>query len=278
MPIILLILFILIIIAILWAIKLKRKRFNEKLKSAVFKPAWILILQKNMGLYNKLPDQLRQKLHGLINVFLHEKSISGFNGLQITDEIKVTIAAQACLLMLNRDEDLYPSLHNILVYPDAFKSMQTTSDGTVQTIKESVRLGESWHRGHVVLSWQHSKQGGVIGDDGHNVVYHEFAHQLDNLDGAVDGTPVLDSSENYKTWVKVFWHEFSQLREMVSSNKATLIDGYGAESEGEFFAVVTELFFEQPEQFEKKHPELFKELIKFYHLNPLEWITKGSGH
>ncbi|MDH5394505.1 MAG: zinc-dependent peptidase [Gammaproteobacteria bacterium] len=260
------------IAAVVWAFKLKRKRFNEKLKSAAFNPAWILILQKNMALYNKLPDTLRHKLHGLINVFLHEKNFSGYNGLKISDEIKVTIAGQACLLMLNRDEALYPTLHNILVYPAAFKSMQTTSDGTVQTIQESVRLGESWHRGHVVLSWQHAKQGGVVDGDGHNVVYHEFAHQLDNLDGAIDGTPELDSAANYTTWVKVFGHEFGQLRELVAANKSTLIDAYGAESEGEFFAVVTELFFEQPEKFEKKHPGLFKELIKFYHLNPLEWI------
>lgn len=273
MPIVLLILFIIIFVAIVWFIKFKRKQFNEKLKTVIFKPAWVLILQKNMGLYNKLPEPIKLKLHGLVNVFLHEKNFSGFNGLQITDEIKVTIAAQACLLMLNRDQDLYPTLYNIYVYPAAFRSKQTVSDGVVHTVKETVRLGESWHRGHVVLSWQDSKQGGLNDEDGHNVVYHEFAHQLDNDDGAIDGTPVLDSSENYSTWVKVFGHEFSHLRDRVSSNKTTLIDSYGAESEGEFFAVVTELFFEQPEQFEKKHPALFKEIIKFYHLNPLEWMS-----
>jgi len=272
MPILILILFILFIIVVVWVFKLRRKRFNEKLRNADFKPAWVLILQKNMGLYNRLPEPLKHKLHGLIHVFLHEKTFSGFNGLEINDEIKVTIAAQACLLMLNRDEDLYPTLYNIFVYPDAYKSMETTSDGMVHTVRESVRLGESWHRGHVVLSWQHAKQGSVVDDDGHNVVYHEFAHQLDNLDGAIDGTPELDSSANYRTWVKAFGHEFSQLREMVSAHKKTLIDSYGAESEGEFFAVVTELFFEQPERFAKKHPELFRELIKFYHLDPLDWV------
>lgn len=273
MPIILLILFILIVVTVVWIMKFRRKQFNEKLKMAAFNSAWVLILQQNMGLYNKLPGALKLKLHGLINVFLHEKNFSAFNGLQITDEIKVTIAAQACLLMLNRDEDLYPTLYNIYVYPDAFKSTLTTSDGLLQTIKETVRLGESWQRGHVVLSWKDSKQGGLNDDDGHNVVYHEFAHQLDNEDGAIDGTPILDSAKNYATWVKVFEHEYAHLRDMVSANKRTLIDSYGAESEGEFFAVVTELFFEQPEEFEKKHPELFKELIKFYHLNPLEWMS-----
>jgi len=273
MPIILLIVFILLIVAIVWLIKYKRIRLHEKLKAADFDPAWVLILQKNMALYNKLSVPLKLKLHGLINVFLHEKNFSGFNGLEITDEIKVTIAAQACLLMLNRDQALYPTLYNIFVYPAAFKSMHTVSDGVVHTVQEMVRLGESWQRGHVVLSWQDSKQGGLNDDDGHNVVYHEFAHQLDNDDGAIDGTPVLDSAENYASWIKVFEHEFEHLRERISENKKTLIDSYGGESEGEFFAVVTELFFEQPKQLEKNHPELYKELLKFYHLDPIEWLN-----
>ena len=272
MPIIYLLIFILIILSVVLTRKFKRKRLNEKLKNSAFNPEWVLILQKNMALYNKLPYSLKHKLHGLIIVFLHEKIFSGYNGLEINDEIRVTIAAQACLLMLNRDEELYPSLYNIYVYPGAFKSMQTTSDGVVQSIEESVRIGESWQRGHVILSWQHSKQGGINKGDGQNVVYHEFAHQLDHEDGAIDGTPVLESAENYAAWSRVFSEEYIRLRDKMSANKQTLIDSYGAVSEGEFFAVITELFFEKPQLFDKEHPELYKELIKFYHLNPLEWI------
>ena len=272
MPIILLIIFILIILFVLWAIKFKRKRLHERLKVAVFNPAWVLILQQNLALYNNLPEPLRHRLHGLVNVFLHEKTFSGFNGLEINDEIRVTIAAQACMLLLNRDDDFYPSLYNILVYPAAFKSMQTTSDGVVHTEKEQARIGESWRRGHVVLSWQHSKSGAMDEDDGQNVVYHEFAHQLDHEDGAIDGTPVLDSAEDYQAWSKVFSQEYSHLREKILANKKTLIDGYGAVSEGEFFAVVTELFFERPQLFAKEHPELYEELTKYYRLNPLEWF------
>lgn len=272
MPALYIIIFALIILSVVLAIELKRQRLNKKLKSSAFNPAWVLILQKNMALYNKLPDPLRIKLHGLVNVFLHEKTFSGYNGLQITDEIKVTIAAQACLLMLNRDEDLYPSLYNIYVYPGAFKSMQANSNGVIHSVEESVRIGESWQRGHVVLSWQHSKEGGINNDDGHNVVYHEFAHQLDHGDGAIDGTPVLDSVEDYAAWAQVFGEEYTRLRDQIRANKTSLIDGYGAVSEGEFFAVVTELFFEKPRLFNKEHPELYKQLINFYHLNPLAWI------
>jgi MtfA peptidase len=272
MPFTVLILGVLFIFIVFVAIKVKRNRNRVKLKAAEFDPAWILILQKNLALYKKLPDTLKYKLHGLINVFIHEKIFSGYNGLHINDEIKVTIAAQACMLLLNRDDDFYPSLKNIFVYPDAFKSMQTRSDGLITTTEEIVRIGESWELGQVVLSWQHSKQGATSGDDGHNVVYHEFAHQLDREDGAIDGTPLLASADNYATWSKVFSEEYIRLREEIRTNKKSLIDDYGAESEGEFFAVVTELFFERPQLFEKEHPELYAELTKFYRLNPVEWF------
>jgi len=272
MPVILLVIFILAVLFVILGIKFQRKEFRQKLQAAEFKPAWVLILQKNLALYNKLPDSLKYRLHGLINVFLHEKTFSGYNGLQINDEIKVTIASQACMLLLNRDDDLYPSLYNIYVYPGAFKSMQTKSDGMLETIEETVRIGESWKRGQVVLSWQHSKQGARDDDDGQNVVYHEFAHQLDQEDGAIDGTPVLDSAENYQQWTNVFSEEFNRLRQKIIANKTSLIDSYGAVSEGEFFAVVTELFFERPRLLEKEHPELYDALRKFYRLNPIEWF------
>lgn len=272
MPITLLIILILIILLIWLGIKYQRRQRREKLKNTTFNPAWVLILQKNIALYNKLPEPLKHKLHGLINVFLYDKVFSGYNGLQINDEIKVTIASQACILLLNRGDNLYPYLKNIYVYPGAFKSMQTTSNGMVNTIEETVRIGESWQLGHVVLSWQHSKQGAMNGDDGHNVVYHEFAHQLDHEDGTIDGTPILDKAENYAAWSKVFSQEYTRLRKKITANKKTLIDGYGAMSEGEFFAVVTELFFERPILFKKEHAELYEELTKFYHLNPVEWF------
>ncbi|MCW9015019.1 MAG: zinc-dependent peptidase [Gammaproteobacteria bacterium] len=272
MPIILLIILILVILLVVLGIRFQRKRTREKLQAAAFNPAWVLILQNNLALYSSLPDTLKHKLHGLINAFLYEKTFSGFNGLEINDEIRVTIAAQACMLLLNRDDDFYPSLKNIFVYPGAFKSMQTRSDGMVNTVEETVRIGESWQLGQVVLSWQHSMQGAMNSADGQNVVYHEFAHQLDHADGAIDGTPVLDSAENYASWSKVFSEEYTRLRDKIAANKKTLIDDYGAVSEGEFFAVVTELFFERPVLLEKEHPELYEELRKFYRLNPVEWF------
>lgn len=272
MPLIILIVSILVIVLIGFGLKAYRRRVRERLRTAEFSPSRVSILENNLALYNKLPDELKRRLHGLINVFLHDKVFSGYNGLEITDEIRVTIAAQACLLVLNRDDALYPSLKNIYVYPGAFRSEQVTSDGLVTSIEKITRIGESWHRGHVVLSWQHARQGARSADDGHNVVYHEFAHQLDHADGAIDGTPVLDESENYRDWSRVFSAEFDRLRERIAANQGSVIDAYGAVNEGEFFAVVTELFFERPRVFSAEHPALYGELRKFYRLDPVEWL------
>ena len=272
MPVIILIVVIFLVALFILGVRFRRQSVRNQLKASEFKSEWISILRKNIALYNKLPESLRLRLHGLINVFLNEKAFSGYNGLEINDEIRVTIAAQACILLLNRESDFYPSLHNIYVYPGAFKSLQTTSDGLLHSVEETVRSGESWHRGHVVLSWSHSRQGGKDDDDGENVVYHEFAHQLDHADGAIDGTPILDSAEHYDSWSKIFSQEYAQLRDKIRNNKKSLIDEYAAVSEGEFFAVVTELFFEQPILFIKEHPELYAELQKFYRLNPAEWF------
>ena len=263
---------LLLVFIIYFARKYQAKLTNEDVKSRVFKASWVDILEQNLPLYKKLPPELKPKLEGLINLFLFDKVFSGYNGQEITDEIRVTIAAQACMLMLNRDEELYPYLKNIYVYPSAFKSSHLVNNGVVSTVQQSIRIGESWHLGHVVLSWRHSKQGGCNDHDGKNVVYHEFAHQLDHQDGEIDGTPILDDTENYKSWSKVFSQEYDQLRKKVRHHRKTFIDPYGAESEGEFFAVVTELFFEKPVLFLREHPKLYHELKKYYHLNPAEWF------
>ena len=273
------IIFIIITLLLIFFAAKKIHKYNrEKYKTASFNPDWLLILQKNIKIYNKLPEALELKLQGLINVFLHEKIFSGYNGLEITDEIKVTITAQACLLVLNRGDDLYPYLKNIYVYPGAFKSKQEINNGMVKTMKETVRIGESWQLGHVVLSWYHSKEGGLHEKDGHNVVYHEFAHQLDNEDGVIDGTPILNSAEDYKNWSEIFSCEYHELKNKIRKNKKSLIDYYGGESEGEFFAVVTELFFERPHIFNQEHPALYAALRDFYRLDPQEWWAMPTLH
>ncbi len=156
-----------------------------------------------------------------------EKSFEGCGGLTLTDEIKVTIAAQACMLLLNRQTDIYPKLYSILVYPSTYTA------GTKHTIKgppegPSVRLGESWRTGAVILAWDSVKHGAANFNDGHNVTMHEFAHQLDQDYGPADGAPALENRSAYSAWARVFSKEYVQLRRKTAKGRKTVMDEYGA--------------------------------------------------
>ena len=269
------ILLVLLLAAGLWsgyALAAKRRHQTRRRLAftAPFPEEWIQILRGNIPPYTKLSAELRQELHQDINLFLAEKSFEGCGGLTITDEIKVTIAAQACLLLLNRKDTSYPKLDSVVVYPSAYvagdQGLFSHGEG------QSVRLGESWGSGTVVLSWDHVKKGVFNFRDGHNVTMHEFAHQLDQEDGAADGVPILERRSAYSSWAAVFSREFEQLQRKGRKKKRNVLDSYGATNPAEFFAVATESFFEKPAQLQKKHPELYAELLKYYKTNPLEWV------
>jgi len=246
--------------------KIRRRRALEQ----PFQDGWAEILSQNLPPYRKLPDDLRRELHQDIKIFLSEKSFEGCGGLTLTDEIRVTIAAQACMLLLGRREDCYPKLYSILVYPSAYiaggKGLFTN-----RPERKSARLGESWGHGTVVLAWDSVKHGAFNFDDGHNVVMHEFAHQLDQEDGSANGAPILEKRSAYTSWAQIFSKEFRVLQNKKRKKKPSVFSKYGATNPAEFFAVATESFFEKPEQFQKKHPELFKELQEYYKVNPVEW-------
>ena len=228
------------------------------------------ILERNLKIYKKLPEDLRGKLSGLINLFINEKDFTGCNGLEITDEIKVTIAAQACLLLLNnKTQPWYKKLHTVLVYPSAYKAFNISDEDGIISEEENILLGESCDGGSIVLSWSHSLKGGMDFGDGENVVLHEFAHQLDE---DADGTPQMADFSCYVSWAKVLSRHYKRLVKKAMKNQATLLDKYGATNEAEFFAVATECFFEKPRQMKKKHPKLYAELSKYYGLNPADWV------
>ncbi len=211
----------------------------------------------------------RKQLGGIVQILLAEKNFEGCGGLAMTDEIRVTIAAQAAVLLLHRDTKYYPTLKSILVYPSAyFAPMKARQpDGTIIEGPQA-RLGESWFRGSLVLSWSDVKRGADIEGDGRNVVYHEFAHQLDGEDGVMDGTPLLESSNCYGQWARVLGGEFEQLTEEVHNGFRPLLDAYGATNPPEFFAVATELFFERPTAMRSRYPELYDQLACFYQQDP----------
>jgi MtfA peptidase len=268
-----LILIFVFIIAWIWLLPLLIKLRHRKLKNKPFPLRWIAILEENLPIYPSLTRDLKKRLHGHIHVFLAQKQFVGCNGLQITEEIKLTIAAQACLLLLNEKGNYYSKLKSILVYPNAYiTKTNRLIDRYLVEEKQEIRIGESWYKDRIVLSWEHIKRDTKNWRDGHNVILHEFAHQLDAEDGSMNGVPLRDRKSDYITWALVFEKEYKQLLDQVERGLKTVIDKYGATNPAEFFAVATETFFEKPKQLQQKHPELYEELKHYYQLEPQEWL------
>jgi len=249
-----------------------REHQRDKIRNQPFKKEWRKIIQQRMPYFRQMPADLQLQLKQHIQVFLAEKNFIGCNGVEITDEVKITVAAQACLLLLNRKTDFYPKLHTILVYPRAFLKEQQTmhADGVLHTKKVALS-GESWGFGKVVLSWQDTLAGAKTPDDGRNVVIHEFAHQLDQENGRANGAPILDKGQDYKSWSEVFSVQFEKLQMRAKAGSPSLFDYYGATDPSEFFAVTTEVFFEQAQQFYDEYPILYQQLKQYYQVDPLHW-------
>ena len=245
-----------------------KNRRREALRAQPLNPEERAVLDKNIPYVNHLNADDRAELEGLVRVFLAEKSFEGCAGLELTDEIKLTIAAQACLLLLHRDSDIYPNVDAILVYPSAYRVPTEQHDGLVVIQEDQARLGESWQRGLVVLAWDHVLSGAAQPRDGQNVVLHEFAHQLDSEDGVMNGTPDLGARARYTSWGHVLGHEFEELSQRLHAGRSSDIDPYGATNPAEFFAVLTEMFFEKPRALERRHPALYTELAEFYKQDP----------
>ena len=250
-----------------------KKWRRRRLGSRPFPYEWLTILERNVLYYRRLPLADKEELKRHILIFLGEKRFEGCGGLEITDEIKLTIAAQACILLLHRETDYYPGLYSILVYPQAYVAPKTEFlPGGVIVEGADIRVGESWHHGSVVLSWDDVRRSASDIRDGHNIVYHEFAHQLDSSGGRRDGTPILRSHSLYIAWARILQKDYEKLRQDVSSNRDTLLDKYGAIDPAEFFAVATECFFERPGELQELHPELYNELKSFYQQDPARRI------
>lgn len=251
-----------------WWVAHRRRR----VRAEPFPAAWRRILQRQVPLYRRLPADLKLRLQRAVAVFVAEKQFIGCGGLAVTDEMRVTVAAHACLLWLARSGEGYPELRQILVYPGPFfVDRLTPGAGGVLQEQRQLLAGESWDRGQVVLSWDDVVAGAAVADDGRNVALHEFAHQLDQETGFANGAPRLPSRERYDRWSQVLGAEFDALRQRAEGEAPPLIPVYGAMSPAEFFAVVTEVFFEQPLRLAAEHPALYAELARFYRLDPRLW-------
>ncbi len=247
---------------------LDRLRWSAE-RDAPFPDPHRAILARSVPQVAALSPEARAELEGLVNVFLAAKRFEGAGGLEVTDAMRVTIAAQACLLVIGRCEgEPYPELVTIVIYPRAYVAkVSRVGEGGVVVLGHEVRLGESWGAGTVVLAWDAVIAGAADPGDGQNVVLHEFAHQLDQEDGASDGTPELPFLR-YGAWARVLGAAYAGLVDADGRGRRTVIDRYGATNPAEFFAVATEAFFEKPRALRARHPELYAELAAYYAQDP----------
>jgi hypothetical protein len=260
----------------LWA-KVLVSNWFEVLGAKEFSPQWEEILNQRLPIYRLLPEADRQELKSYIRWFIGSKEFEGCGGLVITDEIRVTVAAQACVLLLRRETPCYQKLRLIRIYPGNCFPISSVHTA----------LGESWQHGVVLLAWDSVRGGAANSFDGENVVLHEFAHQLDQEDGQTDGIPLVgrgrtpaDAAGVYTAWARMLSEEYEEFRLAVEHGGKTVMDSYGAKNPAEFFAVATECFFEKPKQMCKRYPQLYAGLRQFYKQDPATWAgdsAKGTN-
>jgi Mlc titration factor MtfA (ptsG expression regulator) len=256
--------------------KFLKQRRRRRLRARPFPKEQLKMIQRHVAFFSKLSAMDRAELLGHVQVFLAEKRFEGCAGFAITDEVRVTIAAQACLLLLHRETDYFPGLLTILVYPLTYMVKEDHQvceyiwqEGTAS------RLGETGRRmGSLVLAWGAVKHGAADPSDAKNVVLHEFAHRLDYENHAADGVPGLATREQQSSWSEVMGSEFASLRAADESGIPTLLDTYGATDPVEFFAVSVEAFFERPRALRAYHPRLYAELQKYFQQDPVEYSAE----
>lgn len=215
----------------------------------------------------RLNESDRERLRALAALFLHDKTVSGAGDQPVTERMRVDIAAQACMLILNLDLRYYRGFREIIVYPGPFvPQVEYVDQAGVVHVRREVRSGESWQRGPLVLSWEDIQSGGQ--GTGYNVVIHEFAHKIDVLNGAADGFPPLHDGMQRALWARVFAAAFGDLQARVDGGEDTAIDSYAAESPAEFFAVLSEAFFELPDLVRNAYPDAYLQLAQFYRQDP----------
>lgn len=260
-----------IVVLLLLAPRRLRKRRRERLLRSGLPEHQRQVLERNLPLLRRMPAELRNELFGHVNVFLDEKRWLGCGGLELTEEMRVTIAGHACLLLLNRETGYFPGFSSIYVYPDTYLVDDVEYDGEVEIHGRDARAGESWPGGPVILSWRDVRDTIEGAADGQNVVLHEFAHKLDEEHPDVEGLPALTSAAHYREWADVMTRAWESLEETIARHERPAIDEYALTSPAEFFAVATESFFEQPDAMKKQFPEVYEQLRKYFCVDPATW-------
>lgn len=259
-----------------WVADRRRKKFIQ----APFPALWENIVRSNVAHFCMLENDQQDHLRDLVKVFVAEKNWVEAGGLELTDEIRVTIAAQACLLLLGLAHNYYRNVESIIVYPSTVVPPQRRPgffDNTIALAENAHPIiGQAFQNGPVIIIWDAALRGGRHPEYGHNVIYHEFAHKLDMLDGMADGTPPLQDRAEYRDWVLICSREYLRLKNDAGKGRKSFLDAYGATNEAEFFAVATEQFFDQPQQMRKHTPDLYRVLQEYYNQDPSERMSRNT--
>ncbi|WP_437186281.1 zinc-dependent peptidase [Planctomicrobium sp. SH668] len=258
---------------------LKSRRRAQILSNAISQ-RWKELISLRVPQVDFLKAAQREKLYRHTQIFVAEKNWEGLNGLTLTEDMKVTIAAMMGLLVCGfREDEYFDHVLSILVQPGAYVAKSRQQIGTGMIIEgQQARAGEAWYRGPVIVSWEDVSATAENETFGHNVVIHEFAHQLDMLNGRIaDGDPIMESDAHFDRWDTVMGSEYNNLINRYQSGQRDVIDHYATTNRAEFFAVTTEMFFEAPTPLRYWHPEVYEQLSDFYRLDPASWGTEGDS-
>ncbi|MCP4675623.1 MAG: zinc-dependent peptidase [Deltaproteobacteria bacterium] len=259
-----------------------RERRRQKILEEPFPRQWREILDRKVVHYIHLDDEEKTHLEQLVQVFIAEKNFEALGGLELTDQVRVLVSAQACMLLLGLSHDLYRKVDSVLIYPSTVvrpaRTLGNFVSGKLVHKGSMPLLGEAHMNGPVILVWDEVKRGAFHPKRGHNVVYHEFAHKLDMLDGSADGAPPLHGREQYENWERVCAKEYETLKRRATRGQRTFLDPYGATNPAEFFAVATEYFFDRPVRMKKRRRELYDILAGFYNQDPATRVKGNRKH
>ena len=236
--------------------------------SQPFPEQWRAVLEQQVPFYRRLPKPQKEILESLVQLFLSEKDFYGCDGFEVDERVRLTIAGHACLLLLGRSFSHYDDIRSILVYPDVYRVQHAWEHGMIVHEGEEVRAGEASSHGQVVLAWSECEHAANDSHSPHNVILHEFAHQLDYLDGSADGAPPL-SGEQASHWQQTMTEAYEHLQNTIEHHHKPWLDPYGATEPADFFAVLTEAFFQQPAHLRHEQPKVFKALKDYYRFDPL---------
>lgn len=249
-----------------------RDRRRKKLLQEPWPAEWLHILKTNVAHYLLLKDEQKKLLLDIARIIIEEKFWEGCKGFQITDEVKVTISSQAALLLLGIEHNYYERVPTILVYPTSFRTARPDDHADEAFVPDQAAMGQAVYRGPVILAWDEVLREGSAPERGHNVVVHEFAHQLDFLDDSIDGVPPLANYRDRQRWLQVMNHALEQHRQMLDRRSGAFFTAQAAESLTEFFADASESYFCQPHDLAAEFPEVYAQLQGYYRIDPRQWF------